>query len=137
MADLAHIPKATLAALERLLPDDLHPTLRDIANSLYLHLVEDAELVTALGLERLADMAAGQMDRISLDNGGSNFYLPKGIGYRGSARDRCIVAEYNGRNKRALGRKHGLSDMRIDQIINNHRKQEFLRKQGSLPLDAA
>lgn len=137
MADLAHIPAETLAILENLLPENLHPTLREIVTSLYLHLVEDEEVVEMLGLERLADLAAGQVDRVSLDVGGSHFYLPKGIGYRLSPRDREIVAAHKGYNKRELARKYHLSEVRIDQILANHRKQEFLRRQGTLDLPEA
>lgn len=132
MADLAHISAGVLAPLETLLPENLHPTLREISISLYLHLVEDKDLAENLGLERLADLAAGGVDRISLDVGGSHFYLPKGISYRLSPRDCEIVAAHNGRNKSELARKYGLSEVRIDQILAKHRKQEFLRRQGAL-----
>ena len=40
----------TMAHLTALLPESLHPTLYEMAEQMYLHLVEDAEAVAILGL---------------------------------------------------------------------------------------
>lgn len=117
MADLSHIPAEQLAFLEKSLPEGMHPTLREMATSIYLHLVEDSALVESLGCDRLASLALGLTDRICLENGGGSFYLPRGIAGFLSARDREIFAAHNGRNLRELARKYNLSDMRIHQII--------------------
>lgn len=125
-----------LALLDAGLPDDLNATLREVCAALFLHLAEDGELVEKLGLPRLAELAVGQMDRLSLDVGGSSFYLPKGIGCKLSARDREIGERYNGRNKHQLAREFGVSDMRIDQIYKRWRQAEVAKRQGALDLGA-
>ncbi len=121
-----------LALLDAGLPDDLNATLREVVGALFLHLVEDGELVDALGLDRLAEIAIGQMDRLSFDLGGASFYLPKGIGCKLSVRDREIGERYNGRNKHLLAREFGVSDMRIDQIYKRWRQAEMAKRQGVL-----
>jgi len=121
-----------LALLDAGLPDDLNETLREVVASLFLHLAEDGDMVAAIGLPRLAEIAIGQMDRLSLDIGGSSFYLPKGIGCKLSARDRDIGERYNGRNKHQLAREYGVSDMRIDQIYKRWRQAELAKRQGAL-----
>lgn len=121
-----------LALLDAGLPDDLNATLHEVVAALFLHLVEDAELAETLGLPRLAEIAIGQMDRLSFDLGGASFYLPKGIGCKLSARDREIGERYNGRNKHLLAREFGVSDMRIDQIYKRWRQAELAKRQGAL-----
>lgn len=121
-----------LALLDAGLPDGLNETLREVSASLFLHLAEDEELLALLGLPRLAELAVGQMDRLSLDLGGASFYLPKGIGCKLSARDREIGERYNGRNKHQLAREYKVSDMRIDQIYKRWRQAEMAKRQGSL-----
>lgn len=122
----------TMAHLTALLPEALHPTLLEMVEQMYLYLVEDAEAVAILGLPRLAGIAVGQLDRVTLKCGGSGFYMPKGIAQRLSARDMEIVQRYNGRNKRQLAREFNLCDVRIEQILNSWRRAEFERRQGKL-----
>ena len=132
MADLAHIPAETLAILESGFEDDTNSTLREIAVSIYMHLIEDEELVNSLGLSRLADLARSATDRISRDVGGVSFYMPKGFIRFSSARDRDIFAEFNGKNQRELARRYGLSDMRIKQIVASMRSKSNLRAKGNV-----
>ena len=133
MPDLFNAPPAVLAPLDAVLPEALHPTLREMAEEMYLHLVEDEEAVAALGLERLAELAVGQVDRVSSKLGGASFYLPKGVARKFSDRDIEIARRFNGRNQRQLAREYGLSDVRIDQIMKKWRQAEFARRQGNLP----
>lgn len=135
MPDLFRVAPEVLVHLESLLPDDLNATLRELVTSLFLHLVEDEEAVEKLGLPRLAELAIGQLDRASVEIGGSSFYFPRGITSKLSARDREIVSKWKGWNKRQLAREYKLSDMRIDQILNAWRKEEVARRQGNLNLD--
>lgn len=134
MPDLFAATPELLAPLAAVLPDALHPTLREMAEAMYLHLVEDDEAVAALGLERLAELAAGQIDRVSLELGGAGFYLPRGVACKLSARDAEIARRHNGRNGHLLAREYNLSDMRIAQILKRWRQAEFARRQGQLRL---
>lgn len=134
MPDLFNAAPDVLAALDAVLPQAMHPTLREMVEEMYLHLVEDEEAVAALGLDRLAELAVGQIDRVSVKLGGAGFYLPKGIACQLSARDTEIARKHNGRNKHLLAREYKLSEMRIDQIMKKWRQAEFARRQGVLRL---
>lgn len=136
MPDLFEASPETLAPLNALLPEDMHPTHREMAEEMYLHLVEDDEVLELLGLERLADLVVGQVDRVAQKLGGSGFYLPKGISSRMSARDRQIVAAWKGNNGHLLARQFGICEMRVGQILKKWRREEFARKQLSLSLGA-
>ncbi len=135
MPDLFAADAAVLAPLNAAMPGELHPTLREMIEEIYLHLVEDEEAVAKLGLERMAEIAVGQADRIAAKLGGSQFYMSRGMGAKLSARDRQIAQEWRGNNGHHLARKHGISEMRVSQILKKFRAEEFARKQGKLALD--
>lgn len=137
MPDLFAADSAVLAALAAALPDELHPTLREIAEEMYLFLVEDEEVIAAVSMERLAELVVGQVDRVATKVGGAGFYLPKGIGAKMSRRDREIYAAWRGNNKRQLAKEHGVCEMRIDQIVKKGRAEDFAMRQGRLLLDEA
>lgn len=134
MPELFTADAATLAPLNAVMPGGLHPTLREMCEEMFLHLLEDEEVVGLLEVERLAELVVGMVDRVSMKVGGAGFYLPKGIGCKLSARDREIAQAFNGRNKHLLARQYQLSEMRIDQILKKWRQEEFARKQGRLDL---
>lgn len=134
-ARLAHVPATTLAPLEGLFDEAYPERLREIATCLFLELLDAEGLVQLLGVPRLAQLALDQTERLSFDLGGESFYMHRGTRYRLSLRDREIVAEFNGRNQHQLARKHGLSVMRIYQIIAAWREEEIARRQGRLDLD--
>lgn len=132
---LAQVTPDVLAPLERLFDDAYPERLREIATCLFLELLDADGLATLLGVPRLAQLALDQTERLSFDLGGESFYMHRGTRYRLSLRDRQIVAEFNGRNQHQLARKHGLSVMRIYQIIAAWREEEIARRQGRLDLD--
>lgn len=132
MLDL--VTAETIAPLEALFPEKLHSTLREMAIECFIVLIDDEEVLAAIGARRLAELVMAQIDRVSLQIGGAQFYLPRGIGMRLSARDMEIGRRYNGSNKHLLAREYKLSEMRIDQIYKAYRAAEFARRQGSLNL---
>lgn len=134
MADLFDDGKS-LSVLNGALPDGLHPTLVEMAEQMFLALVEDAEAVQVLGKPRLAEIVADQVDRVALRCGGGQFYLPKGLALKLSQRDREIYERFNGRNKRELAREYGVTETRIDQIVAAIRRAEFERRQGKIDFD--
>jgi Mor family transcriptional regulator len=121
---------ARLAPLTARLPEGLNPTLQEVAEQLYLYLVEEA------GLRRnpaeIADIALGQVDRLARVVGGSGFYMPKGIAVALCARDKEIAAKFKGNNTRELAREYGVSEMRITQIIKAWRQAELAKRQGAM-----
>lgn len=126
--------QSTMEPLWRQLPGGMHPTLVEMAEHMYLHLVGDQKAAGTLGLDHLAQIVIGQVDRVAAHCGGSSFYLPRGILSRLSERDRQIAARFNGRNKRELAREYDLTEMRIDQIVAAVRLADFQRRQGKLDL---
>ncbi|NHC05926.1 Mor transcription activator family protein [Azonexus fungiphilus] len=125
--------QSMMEPLWRQLPGGMHPTLVEMAEHMYLHLVAD-QAAAALGHDHLAQIVIGQVDRVAAACGGSSFYLPRGILSRLSERDRQIAARFNGRNKRELAREYDLTEMRIDQIVAAVRLADFQRRQGKLDL---
>ena len=107
MPDLFDAGEA-LGPLNAVMPEGLHPTLREMVEEMFLHLLEDEEAVALLGVERLAELVVGQVDRVAGTLGGCSFYLPRGIGPQLSARNRQIVEQYNGRNKHYLAMTFGI-----------------------------
>lgn len=118
-----------LSPLNTQLPGGLHPTHREMTEEMYLHLAEDERAVQAIGLEYLAWLVIGMVDRIALKLGGCYFYMPKGIGVQLSARDREIVAAWRGNNGHVLAKKYKVSEMRISQILKKARLEKSVRKQ--------
>jgi len=131
---LAYVPAEVLAPLERLFDEAYPERLREVAVCLFLELLDAEDLPLRLGVQRLAQLALDQTERLSFDLGGESFYMHRGTRYRLSLRDRQIVAEFNGRNQHLLARKYGLSVMRIYQIIAAAREEEVARRQGRLDL---
>jgi len=119
-----------LAPLNAQLPAGMHPTHRAMAEEMYLHLAEDEQAVQEIGLDRLAELVVGQVDRVAQEIGGCYFYMPKGVGIALSARDREIAAEWRGNNGHVLARKYHLSEMRIGQIMKKWRLEQFALKQN-------
>lgn len=134
MPDLFDAGAEILGALNAELPASMHPTHREMAEEMYLHLVEDAEVVASLGLEHLAELVVGQVDRVAQRIGGCHFYMPKGVSAKLSPRDMEIVKAHRGNNGHQLARLHGISEMRVAQILKKYRLIEFHKKQGRLDL---
>ena len=59
---------------------------------------------------------------------GQALYIPYGVSKRWANRDQDIFAEFNGRNYQELSLKHGISVMRVRQVITRqlelHRKRQ-------------
>ncbi|MDR1063042.1 MAG: hypothetical protein LBL48_03795 [Azoarcus sp.] len=116
--------------LNAVLPEKLHPTLREVVECLYVALVD-----AFAGEEtRAAEIARAQIAAIAHNVGGAAIYLPKDLrGLLLSARDREIWRKFIGNNLHALAREYGLTDMRVSQIIATCRAEERERRQGRLP----
>jgi Mor family transcriptional regulator len=87
---------------------------------------------TGVPPERAADAAFAATEHVRKRWSGQHLYLPKGIHYELSNRDREIWAEFDGHNHSALARKHDLTSMRIYQIIKRLRALHIKRTQPDL-----
>lgn len=126
---------AQLQPLHALLDPDYPESLRTIAEWLFIQAVEDEEL-PLLGerLTQLAMLALRQVERLSREEGGRNFYLGRGMRYRESVRDKKMYAEFNGRNYNDLARKYYLTATRVRQIVDLMHTNDLARRQGTLDL---
>lgn len=82
--------------------------------------------------EKSAEIGVHVAEHIRTHWSGQSLYLPKGVTYDLSQRDRQIYEEFNGRNHAALARKHGVTEMRIYQIVKAARAAHLARAQPGL-----
>ncbi|HDR9585249.1 TPA: hypothetical protein QDC22_007517 [Burkholderia stabilis] len=108
--------------------------LREIAASLFAALLEQTQLVDDVGRHGLAELAIMQTERLSSDLGGHSFYMHKGASYRLTPRNRQMCAEFRGDNYAELADRYGLTEMRVRQIVDGWRREQFLARQGTLDL---
>jgi len=64
--------------------------------------------------------------------GGVQIYIPRGTDFFLSKRDREIIEEFDGTNRRELCSKYGITVRRFYQIINSDRAGKVV---GSRPID--
>jgi Mor family transcriptional regulator len=126
-----------LAELHCLLDPDYPDYLRTIAEWLFVQAVEDE--VPAPTKERkgqLALLALRQTERLSVEEGGKNFYFPKAISYRATVRDREMYGHFlAGKGYDELAKFYHLSPMRIRQIVGSMLLLERSTRQGTLNLE--
>lgn len=120
-----------LAPLHAALPEDFPEQLRELAEVQFLQLLEEADAIGTRDPHVLAGVAYRQADRISLELGGVPFYVPKGMSYRLSPRNRQIALEFRGDYKK-LARKWGLSEQQVRNIVDSHAREAFLQRQGDM-----
>lgn len=132
---LAHTPAAALAALEQLLDPAYPDDWREIATCLYVQLRARDE-IAPFADPRVAQLALELTEGLRAEIGGNQTYHSKGVRYDLSLRDRQILAEFTGRNHDALAKKHGLTPRQMYNILEVRLREEFERRQGSLPLES-
>lgn len=120
--------------LTKLLDAAYPERLREIALSLFAALLDHPQLVDAVGRPLLAELAIMQTERLSSDFGGHNLYMHKGVAYRLTPRNRQMCAEFRGDNYDELADRYGLTPMRVRQIVDTWRREQFLARQGMLNL---
>ncbi|HDW3810916.1 Mor transcription activator family protein [Serratia marcescens] len=79
--------------------------------------------------EQIGQAVANNMMRVW---GGQNVYMPLGMSWKLSQRDRDIFNECNGRNHHELARKYGVSLQWIYAVVKRVKKEELERVQGNL-----
>ena len=135
------VSPAEAAVLENLLPEGLTRDMKDVALCLFEALVLADERA---GDARPADswkeqlvawarQVLMQLQRLADQRGGYPLYIAKGIAVHLSERDRAICARFNGTNYRELARTHGLTEVRVRQIVDTWQRERFLARQQGLP----
>ncbi len=87
-----------------------------------------------LGLEVDQARAAGLgcAEAVRRHFGGQQLYIPMGLRYELSSRDREIYAKWNGRNDLELCREYNMSDRRLRQIVDAMREADRRGRQAGL-----
>ena len=137
----ARLTAAEAAVLDAVLPTKLTHDMRDIALCLFEAVVrEDAEARRRLPPEEqqarlveLARLSAVQLDHVAREKGGRYIYLARGLIAQLSERDRAMCAKFVGNNYRELATEYNLTEMRVRQIVDTWQREQFLRRQSSLP----
>lgn len=140
-AAMKHLTPAESAVLDAALPQGMTESMRDLAWCLFeaLALLDDrAGQAQPSGawldrLHALADAVAAQVRHVAAELGGRPIYLARGVAVGLSARDERMCAEFRGNNYRQLAQKHGLTEMRVRQIVDAWQREQFARRQGKLP----
>lgn len=118
--DLKHVKRADMAPVHDFLDPHSPEIWCDLAEQAFLTLRADPAMkgINAVDLARCTVMMVYQFAH-SL-GGNSGMYIPMGTSLRKSRadRDKQICADFNGTNYRELARIHGLSEMRVRQIIS-------------------
>lgn len=70
-----------------------------------------------IGLEKSADIAVEVVAGLRAHWAGQSFYVPQGASAKRQKRDLAIFSEFNGKNYGELAMDHGLSEMRVRQIV--------------------
>ncbi|CAM3350453.1 Mor transcription activator family protein [Paracidovorax anthurii] len=123
---------ADLAALHAILPLGFPAAMAEIAEQLYLQLLEEPIARDRADREHaMAATAFRLVERLSAELGGVNLYLHKGVGYRLTPRNRQMCDEFRGDYK-ALARKYKLSEQQVRNIVDTWQREAFLQKQRDM-----
>ena len=109
------------------IPEKYPDVLADLARQLYAGLVRGGIKPAAA-----AKVVWRSVEHVRVTIGGVAEYIPKGISYMCSERDREILAKFRGNNYEALAREYNLTEMRIRQIIATVLEEERARRQADL-----
>lgn len=116
-----------LSPLQSVLPEGLPDMLREVAEYLYMELRQAAG--DALDEPRCADLAVSQMLRLSDEFGG--VYLPKGVVFRLTPRNRQMCEEFRG-DYVTLARKYRLSVQQVRNTVDRWQRERFMARQGDM-----
>jgi hypothetical protein len=137
----ACLTAAEATVLDGMLPPGLTEDMQQIAYYLFEALAMEDERAGQSApstdwlahLKGLARTALLQLDHLARNKGGHTFYMGKGLVATLTARDREMCAKFRGDNYDELAAEHGLTIMRVRQIVGAWQRERFLMRQGILP----
>lgn len=104
--------------------------LADIARTIHERLMEDPRV--KLPHPIAAEVALSVAEHVRKNIGGVATYIPRGMSYELTLRDREIWTDFRGDNYAELARKYDMTEMRVRQIIALAMKADRARRQQSL-----
>ena len=109
--------------------DDSYPeVLADIARTVHEQLMARARLAH----QEAAEIALVVAEHVRKNIGGVATYIPRGLSYELSLRDRQIWSEFKGDNHAELARKYDMTEMRVRQIIDRAARTDRAARQHKL-----
>lgn len=106
-----------MANNSHLILDDSYPeVLADIARTVHEVLMEHPR--TKLAHQVAAEVALTVAEHVRKNIGGVATYIPRGMSYELTLRDREIWNDFTGDNYAALARKYDKTEMRVRQIVS-------------------
>lgn len=113
--------------------DESYPeVLADIARTVHERLMVHPRI--KLPHQDAAEIALEVAEHVRKNIGGVATYIPRGLSYELSLRDRQIWTEFKGDNHAELARKYDMTEMRIRQIVTQAaRADRAARQQGLFP----
>lgn len=104
--------------------------LADIARTVHQHLMSNPRIKLAHQLA--AEIAMETAEHVRKNIGGVATYIPRGMNYELTLRDREIWADFKGDNYAELARKYDKTEMRVRQIITLAMKVDKAARQKGL-----
>jgi Mor family transcriptional regulator len=109
--------------------DDSYPeVLADIARTVHERLMARARLAH----QEAAEIALDVAEHVRKNIGGVATYIPRGLSYELSLRDRQMWSEFKGDNHAELARKYDMTEMRVRQIIAQAARADRAARQHKL-----
>lgn len=111
--------------------DESYPeVLADIARTIHEELMSDQRIQLPHPLA--AEIALKVAEHVRRNIGGVATYIPRGMSYELTLRDRQMWAEFRGDNYAELARKYDKTEMRVRQIIAHAIKVDRAARQHNL-----
>ena len=101
--------------------------LQDLADKAAVFLVAEG-----MEQQRAKEVGLRLAEHVRVEWGGQAQYIPRGTSYACSLRDFEIFEKFRGDNYDQLAREYDMSEMRVRQIINAVRAEEFKKRQQGL-----
>lgn len=128
--DLTKIPATAMAVLQKHIPSDWPEMWADLAAVFYVGLL-NAD--TGHPHEALAKITLEQVLTAVEQIGGQQLYVPLGAKRSNSNKAECIRNEFNGRNHAELAVRHGITEMRVRQIVGGNARKSPGNPSQSIP----
>lgn len=111
--------------------DDKYPEiLADIARTVHQSLLGTPGL--NISYQQACEIAFAAAEHVRTNIGGISNYVPKGVSYMASVRDREMYAKFNGTNYDVLALEYNLSSVRVRTIVDAMTEQERKNRQNPL-----
>ena len=115
--DVQTLSMQALQPLHEVLDPDLNHDQRELAEVIFIGLSNSA-VAQVCTPHVVAEAAMAVLVQASHVMGGRAYYIGKMENLRVARMKRAIRANFNGRNHAQLAREHGITEMRVRQILN-------------------